>query len=110
MVFAVVLANFALFLHRLYYFPCLAHGLLFDQTNFIQTIPNELFNKVFTSVVLQREAGIEAPFLEFIQRVCAQNTNSKNSNINGGGSGSGGEKECDAEYSSDASKPIIRAG
>uniref|UniRef100_A0A7S3WK82 4-hydroxyphenylpyruvate dioxygenase n=2 Tax=Emiliania huxleyi TaxID=2903 RepID=A0A7S3WK82_EMIHU len=28
--------------------------------------------QIFTSVVLQREPGTEAPFLEFIQRVCAE--------------------------------------
>merc|ERR1712185_869964 len=28
--------------------------------------------QIFTSVILQRAPGAEAPFLEFIQRVCAQ--------------------------------------
>ena len=28
--------------------------------------------QIFTSVVLQRKPGTEAPFLEFIQRMCAQ--------------------------------------
>jgi len=32
----------------------------------------DVLMQIFTSVVLQREAGTEAPFLEFIQRVCAQ--------------------------------------
>merc|ERR1719217_534255 len=32
----------------------------------------DVLMQIFTSVVLQCEAGTEAPFLEFIQRVCAQ--------------------------------------
>ena len=32
----------------------------------------DVLMQIFTSVVLQREPGTEAPFLEFIQRVCAQ--------------------------------------
>jgi hypothetical protein len=31
----------------------------------------DVLMQIFTSVVLQREPGIEAPFLEFIQRLCA---------------------------------------
>ena len=31
----------------------------------------DVLMQIFTNVVLQREAGTEAPFLEFIQRVCA---------------------------------------
>ena len=34
----------------------------------------DVLMQIFTSVVLQREAGRQAPFLEFIQRVCAQGT------------------------------------
>ena len=34
----------------------------------------DVLMQIFTSVVLQREAGTEAPFLEFIQRVCAKCT------------------------------------
>ena len=32
----------------------------------------DVLMQIFTSVVLQREPGTEAPFLEFIQRLCAQ--------------------------------------
>ena len=32
----------------------------------------DVLMQIFTSVVLQRDPGTEAPFLEFIQRVCAQ--------------------------------------
>jgi len=32
----------------------------------------DVLMQIFTSVMLQREPGTEAPFLEFIQRVCAQ--------------------------------------
>ena len=32
----------------------------------------DVLMQIFTSVVLQRQPGTEAPFLEFIQRVCAQ--------------------------------------
>ena len=32
----------------------------------------DVLMQIFTSVVLQRTPGTEAPFLEFIERVCAQ--------------------------------------
>ena len=35
----------------------------------------DLLYQIFTSTVLQREVGQEAPFLEFIQRVCSCQTN-----------------------------------
>ena len=35
----------------------------------------DLLYQIFTSTVLQRVAGQEAPFLEFIQRVCSCETN-----------------------------------
>ena len=34
----------------------------------------DVLMQIFTSVVLQRASGRQAPFLEFIQRVCAQGT------------------------------------
>ena len=32
----------------------------------------DLLYQIFTSNILQRKAGEEAPFLEFIQRVCSE--------------------------------------
>lgn len=34
----------------------------------------DLLLQIFTNSVLQRQAGEEAPFLEFIQRVCSEKT------------------------------------
>jgi hypothetical protein len=45
---------------------------------------NDLLYQIFTSNILQRNPGDEAPFLEFIQRVCSVNKNNDgNSSIGG---------------------------
>jgi len=38
---------------------------------------DDLLMQIFTSSILQRQAGQEAPFLEFIQRICSEKTDPK---------------------------------
>ena len=59
------------------------HTLLGDnltESQYLQIVRNQILvdlqagdilYQIFTSCVLQREPGVEAPFLEFIQRVCS---------------------------------------
>eukprot|EP00937_MAST-01D_sp_MAST-1D-sp2_P000547 g547.t1 len=52
----------------------------FDEAQYLKIVQNhilvdlqagDVLFQIFTSCILQREAGVEAPFLEFIQRVCS---------------------------------------
>jgi hypothetical protein len=83
-----------------------------DEATYLRIVRNKILidvqgedvlMQIFTSVVLQREPGIEAPFLEFIQRLCAPQRRGEGATEGAGETESGSVV---ASSSSSSSSPV----